>query len=161
MAGASYWGPETIIFSTNGDAARRTPMAVRDAVSGILVALYGDPDRIDILDNPVKTDEFGNLAFYIDPGTYLVSAVGSTYSFRIVVGAESGGGGGGGETFEFVQAVAQSVWTVNHNLGRRPASVSVFSLDLSDQYDEFTVQHVTINQLMISMDQPTAGRALM
>jgi hypothetical protein len=88
--------------------------------------------------------------------------VGSSYKFRIVVQPVGGGGtGDGGGSFEFIQAVAQSVWTVNHNLGFRPASVSLFSADFSQQYDDFAVQHVSTNQLLISMDVPTAGRALM
>lgn len=161
MVAASYWGPEAIVYSTNGDAARKVPMAVRDAVTHNLVALYGDPDRVAVLDNPIKTDQYGNLAFYIDAGTYDVTMVNSSYTFRIVVDVVGGGGAGGGETFEFVQAIAQSVWIVNHNLGRRPPSVSLFSLDYSQQFDEFAVQHVSINQLLISMDEPTAGRALM
>lgn len=163
MVSASYWGPETILYSTNGDPARRAPMEVRDATTQVLVPLYADAERVTVIDNPVKTDEYGNLFFYVDAGTYLVSLVGSSYQFRIVVpslGGDGGGGGGDG-SFEFVQAVAQSVWSVQHNLGYRPASVSVFSLDFTMQYDEFAVQHVTTNQLLISMDEPTAGRALM
>lgn len=160
MASASYWGPEAILYSTNGDPARKVPMAVRDAITHNLVALYADADRVEVLDNPVLTDTYGNLAFYIDPGTYDVNMVGSTFTFRIVIPAVGSGGGGSG-TFEFVQAIPQSVWTVSHNLGYRPPSVSLFSLDYSQQYDGFAVQHVNTNQLLISMDLPTAGRALM
>lgn len=162
MVSASYWGPEAIFYSTNGDPARKVPMEVRDAVTHSLVALYADPDRIEVLDNPVLTDTYGNLAFYIDPGTYDVMMTGSTFTFRIVIPALSSGGGGGGDgSFEFVQSIAQSVWSITHNLGYRPASVSVFSLDYSEQFDEFAVQHVNNNQLLVSMDVPTAGRALM
>lgn len=160
MVAASYWGPEAILYSTNGDAARRVPMAVKDTGTDLLAPLYADADRVTPLANPVKTDSYGNLAFYIDPGTYDVNMVSSDFSFRIVVPAP-GSGGGGGDTFEFVQATPQAVWAVTHNLGRRPASVSVFSLDFSEQFDEFAVQHVNTNQLLISIDVPTAGRALM
>lgn len=161
MVDASYWGPEAILYSTNGDPARKVPMEVRTTFGG-LATLYADAARVELLPNPIKTDEFGNLAFYIDAGTYDVSIVNSTYKFRIVVDLVGGGGGGGGsESFEFVQSVPQSVWTVAHNRGSRPASVSVFSLDYNTQYDEFVVQHLNSNQLLISMDTPTAGRALM
>ena len=161
MVAASYWGPEAIVYSTNGDAARKVPMAVRDAVTQNLVALYGDPERVTVLENPIKTDQYGNLAFYIDAGTYDVAMVNSSYTFRIVVPVV-GGSGSGGSTFEFVQPTPQAVWPViTHNRGYRPAAVSLFSLDYSTQYDEFTVQHLNVNQLLISMDLPTAGRALM
>lgn len=163
-SGASYWGPEAIVYSTNGDSARKVPMEVREVGSGNLATLYADPDRVTVLANPVKTDQYGNLAFYIDAGTYNVQMVGSSFSFRIVVpatGSSGGGGGEGGSTYEFVQVTPQSVWTVTHNLGRRPAGVSVFSMDYATEYDDFAVQHVSANQLLISMDLPTAGRALM
>lgn len=161
MVDASYWGPEAILYSTNGDPARNVSMEVRTTFGG-LATLYADPARVTLLPNPVKTDKYGNLAFYIDAGTYDVSMVGSSFKFRIVVDLLGGGGGGGGsESFEFVQSVPQAVWTVAHNRGSRPASVSLFSLDYSTQYDEFTVHHVDSNQLLISMDMPTAGRALM
>lgn len=136
-------------------------MAVRDAVTDELATLYADPDRVQPIANPTATDGFGNLAFYIDPGIYKVSMVGSTYYFKIVVTSSEGGSGGGAASFEFVQNIPQSVWTVNHNLGFRPSAVSIFSIDFATQYDDFAVQHVTANQLLISMDVPTAGRALM
>jgi hypothetical protein len=161
MTDARYWGPETILYSTNGDPARKVPMVVRDVLSDELAPLYADPARVTPLPNPVKTDQYGNLSFYIDPGAYLVSMSGSSYSFTIVVDPFSSGGGGGGTgPFEFIQSVPQAVWSVTHNLGYRPASVSLFSMDFSQPFDEFAVQHTNANQLLISMDVPTAGRAL-
>jgi hypothetical protein len=62
---------------------------------------------------------------------------------------------GGTPAFEFVQNTPQSVVTVFHEMGFRP-NVSVFSLDWSDQYDEFEVQHLSANELRVSMDTPTA-----
>jgi hypothetical protein len=159
MAVAGYWGPEAILYSTNGDPARLVPMEVREIVTGNLATLYADAERVSAVANPTKTDSFGNLAFYVDPGTYLVSIVGANQQFKIVVPAQGSGSGSG--NFEFVQDIPQSVWTVQHNLGYRPNGVSVFSLDYSTQYDEFAVQHVSTTQLLISMDVPTAGRALM
>lgn len=159
MAVAGYWGPEAILYSTNGDPARLVPMEVREIVTGNLATLYADADRVSTVANPTKTDSFGNLAFYVDPGTYLVSIVGANQQFKIVVPAQGSGSSGG--NFEFVQDIPQSVWTVQHNLGYRPNGVSVFSLDYSQEYDGFAVQHVSTTQLLISMDIPTAGRALM
>ena len=57
--------------------------------------------------------------------------------------------------FEHVQHVPQAVITVTHGLGYRP-SVSVFSLDWSVQYDEYQTRHLSIDQLRVSMDQPSA-----
>ncbi|MFE2751551.1 hypothetical protein ACFXGA_06060 [Actinosynnema sp. NPDC059335] len=62
---------------------------------------------------------------------------------------------GGVSAYEHVQTVPQAVVTVTHQLGYRPA-VSAFSLDGGEQYDEFKVQHLSVNELRVSMDAPTA-----
>jgi hypothetical protein len=72
----------------------------------------------------------------------------------------SGGGGGGTANFVFTQSTPQSVWTVAHNLGQYPSAVSVFSTDLQMQYDEFSIRHTDVNHLLVSMDTPTAGVAV-
>lgn len=71
-----------------------------------------------------------------------------------------GAGGGGSPSFVFTQSIAQSVWTVAHNLGEYPAAVSIFSADWALQFDEFSVRHTDVNNLLISMDTPTAGKAV-
>lgn len=72
----------------------------------------------------------------------------------------AGGGGGGSGSYVHTQTIAQTVWTVTHNLGRRPAAVSVFSADYLIQWDEFIVSHVDVNNLSITTDSPIAGVAL-
>lgn len=162
---AGYWGPEAILLSTNSDPARQTPMKVIDRITGELATLYADELKSETVANPTKTDVFGNLQFFATPGFYDVSIVGSSYSFvamvRPALSEDSGGGGVGVVQYEHTQPVAQSVWTVNHNLGIKPSAVSVFSLDYGQQYDEFSVQHLNSNSLLVSMDVPIAGRALM
>jgi hypothetical protein len=68
--------------------------------------------------------------------------------------------GGGGGSFVFTQVTPQSVWTVAHNLGQYPASVSVFSSDMQMQFDEFSIRHTDVNNLLVSMDTPSAGVAV-
>lgn len=74
--------------------------------------------------------------------------------------------GGGGSTitdpiqYLYVQDLAATVWTINHNLGRRPAAVALFSLDWLTQFGQYVVQHLDENTLRVSMDTPTAGNAL-
>lgn len=70
------------------------------------------------------------------------------------------GAGGGSPSFVFTQSIAQSVWSVAHNLGEYPAAVSIFSADWAMQFDEFSVRHTDVNNLLISMDTPTAGKAV-
>lgn len=58
------------------------------------------------------------------------------------------------------QADAATVWTVVHDLGRRPAAITVFSLDYATQWDEFSIQHVDATTLYIAADVPISGIAL-
>lgn len=72
----------------------------------------------------------------------------------------AGSGGGGIAAYQHIQTTPAAVWTVTHNLGRRPAAVTVFSLDYSTQWDLFAVQHRDINTLLIAPDIPISGIAL-
>jgi hypothetical protein len=167
MSLAGYWGPEAILYSTTGDPAKAALIEVREDIgegmTGPLTTLYTDINRTGVAANPTKTDGLGNLSLYAEAGFYRVAVVGTSQTFLIEVRGEATGSGGGEGPgrYEHVQAVAQSVWTVNHGLGARPPAVSVFSLDFETQFDEFTVQHLDVNSLLISVDVPTAGRALM
>lgn len=70
-------------------------------------------------------------------------------------------GGDPAGTFVHTQSVPATVWgPISHGLGARPAAVALFSADYGTQFDEFTVQHLSDDQLRISMDIPTAGKAL-
>lgn len=73
---------------------------------------------------------------------------------------------GGGSTvtrpiqYVHTQVLAATVWTIDHNLGRRPAAVALFSADWTTQYSQYLVQHLDENSLRVAMDTPTAGLAL-
>ncbi|MDP9144358.1 MAG: hypothetical protein M3N43_06630 [Actinomycetota bacterium] len=62
----------------------------------------------------------------------------------------------GGETYEHVQVAAQSVWTINHNLGRYPTAWSLFDSS-GRECGQYTIQHLDLDSLRVSMDLPTAG----
>lgn len=64
-------------------------------------------------------------------------------------------------TYRYDQTTAAAVTTIVHNLGRYPAGVSLHSLDLTVNYDEYMVQHLDTNTLRISMDTPTEFTALL
>jgi len=65
-------------------------------------------------------------------------------------------GSGGNASFEFQQLSASSSWLINHNLGFRP-TVGVF--DSGGLEVEADVQHMSINQVLISFSTPLAGIA--
>jgi hypothetical protein len=60
------------------------------------------------------------------------------------------------QSFEHVQAVAQSVWTISHGLGRYPVAWSLFDED-GYECGNYVVDHPDVNTLRVSMDVPTAG----
>lgn len=64
-----------------------------------------------------------------------------------------------GDFYLHVQSTPAAVWTVQHNLGHYPSSVSVFSADFTTQYDDFRVHHIDLNQLLIETSMPIAGVA--
>lgn len=61
-------------------------------------------------------------------------------------------------SFEHVQSSAATPWTVNHNLGRRPAAVSVRSPGGREVTAD--VLHVSENQLQVHFSLPASGTAL-
>jgi hypothetical protein len=71
-----------------------------------------------------------------------------------------GGTTGGRASAAFPQTEPVSVITVRHGLGFRP-NVSLFSLDYSVEYADYGVQHMSENELRVSMDQPTPCVVLM
>jgi hypothetical protein len=65
-------------------------------------------------------------------------------------------GGGGSSGFDFTQASPLLVWTINHNLGYRPAVdlASVGGLVIFGQ-----IQHVSTNQAVVTFNTAQAGTA--
>lgn len=69
----------------------------------------------------------------------------------------TGGGGGGGGAYTHTQSVASASWTVNHNLGYRPA---ISALSVGGVVMLADIVHTSTNQAVISFDQPVAGLAV-
>lgn len=68
--------------------------------------------------------------------------------------------GTGESSYQHIQNTPATVWTVVHNLNRRPGVASIYSLDDSFQYDEFVAQHIDAASLLLSFDMPISGRAV-
>jgi hypothetical protein len=63
----------------------------------------------------------------------------------------------GGANFSHTQSVASDTWTVNHNLGFRPA-VSTLSVGGREMWSE--VVHASVNQFIAYFDAPVSGIAI-
>lgn len=72
--------------------------------------------------------------------------------------AGPGGGGGGGGFYTHNQATASAFWTINHNLGYRPA-VSVW--DTANDQVVGEVDHINFNTLTIAFSTAISGTAYM
>lgn len=66
------------------------------------------------------------------------------------------GPAGLGVNYVHTQAIAATVWTINHNLGYRP---SVELLDSGSQEIDAEVSHPTVNQTVVTLTPASAGLA--
>lgn len=57
--------------------------------------------------------------------------------------------------YQHTQSVAETQWTVNHNLGRRPGGVTVLSPGFVEV--EAAIVHTSENQLVVMFEQPYTG----
>ena len=71
---------------------------------------------------------------------------------------EGSGGGEGAQFYVHTQMVASNVWTVNHNLGYRPA-VTVYDTAPDQVFGEIT--HIDPNSLTITFSDAISGTAYM
>ena len=65
-------------------------------------------------------------------------------------------GSGGNAAYVHTQATPANTWTINHNLGYRPA---VELLDSSNQEIDAEVSHPNVNQTIIMFSIPLSGLA--
>lgn len=67
-----------------------------------------------------------------------------------------GGLGAGGSAYLHTQSSASSTWTINHNLGFKPA---VELIDSGGAEFSAEIVHTTVNTAIVSLTAPTAGLA--
>jgi hypothetical protein len=109
-------------------ALNKAPVLNTTQYSVCLVSLNYDPDT-NVWDGSVKSGE-------------IVTA--------------SGNGSGGSAGFTFVQNTAESLWVINHMLGKIPTIVII---DSSGNEVEGEVKYVNTNQVTITFSSPFSGEA--
>lgn len=157
---AGKYGPDSFNYA-DGRPAANALVTVKN-LNGTFATIYTNKTKQFTVTNPFSADQYGNIGFYVNPGEYILNIAG--YEMNVVVDThpnEPPSTEGQISSFRFDQTVPQSVFTVDHNLGRYPVAVSLFSLDLSVNYSEYIVQHLDINSLRITMDLPTAVSVLL
>lgn len=78
-------------------------------------------------------------------------------SLALSVGQGPAGAAGPGSIEPFNFLTPATTWTINHNQGRR-VFVGLFSVGGLEMYAE--VLQVSINQVLVTFDSPTAGYAI-
>jgi hypothetical protein len=121
-----------------------------------VISIVGETDLADVapVSEPVS----------VNPVYLLVAALGVTVAPLVdglVPAVHLPPASGGLQTTRYDQIMAAAVWLIDHNLGRYPAAVVLFAPDLSEQYSEYKIQHLSLDSLRVSMDIPTAGVALL
>ena len=65
---AGQYGPTGLEYPDGGHVVL-APVSIQ-TLGGTAVTLYADRYRIDQIDNPVLTDDLGNITFFAEPGKY-------------------------------------------------------------------------------------------
>lgn len=138
----------------NGQPARDRPVDIYVRDTTTREPIFNDFLGLVPLPNPIRTDDIGNVDFYIDEGSYDFFAEG----VRVPFDAISPSGGGGLEPFVHPQISPASTWIIEHNLG--------FSKDptiLVDSRPNVSVitdiEHGDLNHTTISFPSPETGKA--
>lgn len=155
----------------------RTALIVQAAYEPVLtpphsaLQLYTDASASVLADvRTLSNQAIPNSTIYVDGGVIpeflgpdgevrvwgkILGSTGAAYPLFAQVIAPPGGGGV--DSFVHTQTVPQSTVTIAHGFGRYPAAVAFFSLDLTSQWEDYSVRHTNVNTTQVSMDTPTPG----
>lgn len=89
----------------------------------------------------------------VGPAVVRVTAASGPAVVRVVT---PGPPGPAGVAYVYQQAIASTTWTINHNLGYRPA---VELLDSGSQEIDGEIAHPSVNQTIVTLNPATAGIA--
>lgn len=145
--------PGGLVYSiTIGDGISKAFVVTHAfGLRGVNVSVYRSVAPYDEVEADVEHTDLNSIMVRtttipaIDELTVLVSGPGA-----------AGGAAGGDLTYVHTQTAPSSVWTVTHNLGKRP-SVSV--VDSGDSMVEPDVQYISLNQVSILFGSTTSGKA--
>lgn len=157
---ANLYGPTEFEYP-GGSSVRSVPIAVRRVDDDTFATLYADRDKVATVVNPVRTDDYGNLSFWVDPGEYFLDAPGNAGMFITVPKhpyepASGGGGGGDGSPYTHTQSGAAETWTIEHNLGYLPTAF-LTQETTGDYLYFFGIEENNAVRSIISFGAATAG----
>jgi hypothetical protein len=137
----------------DGNPVSEQPYPVMLAGGNVLVPVFTDKSGTPLA-NPVMTDTDGLLTFYAAPGHYVTDVSGTLFHHTV---DETDPDDAWPGLFIHTQAVAATVWTVNHHFGVEPTVNTL----VSGQSAEADVTHPTTEQTVITFGSPVSGTALL
>lgn len=156
MAGVGFYG--TAVTYPGGSPATNEKISVFLSGTDTLAELFNDVDGVELLDNPVTTDNFGYMSFYTEQGEYELEV--RDFRSRIFIQGTEGEPGPPGEAagIEFVQSTPLAAWSIEvpEELGRKP-NVTIYvdgDLVMAD------VQ-ATESSVFIQFPTPVTGSAVL
>lgn len=146
-----------------------------DGDNTTLVPVYDGQNGPERISNPQRSDRYGRIAGWLDPGDYTAHVVAAgfrpfAFDFRIVssefegppgpVGPAGPPGPGldGPTTYVHYQITPSNSWTVVHGLGKYPAVDVIDSA--GSRVDGYEVVYSDSNSLIIDTGVPFSGRAI-
>lgn len=146
----AQYGPETWWYP-DGTVAALRPVRVFPRFSNILASLFSDAGMTLPLPNPILTDAVGSLTFFTLPGDYWFHINGLT--FPVVIGDDYSWHA----AYPHVQMIAQSIWSVTHNLNT--AVPVVTTVDGTGGALFGSIMIINSNTVEIDFGVPTSGVA--
>lgn len=120
----------------------------------VAVPMFSDKAGTLPLTNPLMTDGEGLIEFYAAPGAFITELAGSIFHFTVDP-AETDPAWP--DTFIHTQAVAATVWTVEHHFGLQPA----VEILIGTARVEATVEHPDDETAVITFSAPQTGTAFL
>lgn len=146
------FGPEVLQFSDGGSAAEVRIFVFLPGTK-IKAVLYQDRNGLYTRANPLWTDRFGNIEFFIEEGTYDLYYEGSNYTTSITITTETSSS----DVFVHFQGLGSTLWTIHHNLGVIPSVTVEESVGTDITYP--AIRHPDNNTTELRWGYAASGRA--
>lgn len=152
---ANLWGPMSFEYP-GGQHAVLAEVEVLDSFGDPAVR-YTDKGKSTVDSDPAKTDSYGNLAFWVDPGEYTIVAFGLSMDITVPKHpAEPDGGGAGDSAQVYDQPTPAATWIIPHAKGRIPVVEIYIAGEMVISDIDATDTIVTVTHAV-----PVAGKAIL
>jgi hypothetical protein len=148
------YGPETFDYAS-GAPARGIPVYVYDSGTLNKAQLFFDANGLSSAPNPLITDQYGQIFFFVELGDYDLVASSVTTPITVdqpVIPTPSDA------SFTWHQANAGTTWTIPHLLGFNPAGIEL--IDSQNEHIGYdTLTYIDDNNLALTFSAAVSGTA--